>query len=102
VDLKATVQRIIGATISGIELHREIEGRAIPGNSIPTLIGVLDITREDFTNFCVRLEKRWAPGPRQQPSRVDSDFFIGSHVLLCIPQFFRRFSYAVAVAEGAQ
>src|SRR5271163_23288 len=43
-------------TISGIELHREIEA-GIPGKSIPTLIVVLEMTREDFSDLIGRARK---------------------------------------------
>ncbi len=61
------------ATISGIELHREIEA-GIPGKSIPTLIVVLDITREDFSELLGRARKTLGDLiQRQHLSRVDSD-----------------------------
>ena len=60
-------------TISGIELHREIEA-GIPGKSIPTLIVVLDITREDFSELLGRARKTLGDLiQRQHLSRVDSD-----------------------------
>ncbi len=43
-------------TISGIQLHREIEA-GLPGKSIPTLIIVLDMTREDFSDLLGRARK---------------------------------------------
>jgi RES domain/Antitoxin Xre-like helix-turn-helix domain len=60
-------------TISGIELHREIEA-GIPGKSIRTLIIVLDMTREDFSNLLGRARKTLGDlVQREHLSRVDSD-----------------------------
>jgi len=60
-------------TISGIELHREIEA-GIPGKSIPTLILVLDITREDFSELLGRARKTLNElVQREHLSRIDSD-----------------------------
>src|SRR5262249_5769085 len=59
-------------TISGIELHREIEA-GVPGKSIHTLIVVLDITREDFGDLLGRARKTLNDlVQRQHLSRVDS------------------------------
>jgi putative toxin-antitoxin system antitoxin component (TIGR02293 family) len=60
-------------TISGIELHREIEA-GLPGKSIPTLILVLDITRQDFSDLLGRARKTLGDlVQREHLSRVDSD-----------------------------
>jgi putative toxin-antitoxin system antitoxin component (TIGR02293 family) len=60
-------------TISGIELHREIEA-GIPGKSIPTLIIVLDMTREDFSDLLGRARKTLGDlVQRAHLSRGDSD-----------------------------
>ncbi len=60
-------------TISGIDLHREIEG-GIPGKSIPTLIVVLDMTREDFSDLLGRARKTLNDlVQREHLSRADSD-----------------------------
>jgi len=60
-------------TISGIELHREIAA-GIPGKSIPTLIIVLDMTREDFSDLIGRARKTLSDlVQREHLSRVDSD-----------------------------
>jgi hypothetical protein len=54
-------------TIGGIELHREIEA-GVPGQSIPTLIIVLDMTREDFSDLLGRgAENSERPGPARTP-----------------------------------
>src|SRR5690349_3166724 len=60
-------------TISGIELHREIEA-GIPGKSIPTLIVILDMTREDFSDLLGRARKTLGDlVQREHLSRADSD-----------------------------
>jgi putative toxin-antitoxin system antitoxin component (TIGR02293 family) len=60
-------------TISGIELHREIQA-GIPGKSIPTLILLLDITREDFSELLGRARKTLNDlVQREHLSRMDSD-----------------------------
>ena len=60
-------------TISGIELHRQIEA-GVPGQSIPTLIIVLDMTREDFSDLLGRARKTLNDlVQREHLSRGDSD-----------------------------
>ena len=62
-----------GPAISGIELHREIEA-GIPGKAIPTLLIVLDITREDFSEILGRARKTLNElVQREHLSRADSD-----------------------------
>jgi putative toxin-antitoxin system antitoxin component (TIGR02293 family) len=59
--------------ISGIELHREIEA-GIPGRAIPTLLLVLDITREHFSDLLGRARKTLNElVQRAHLSRADSD-----------------------------
>jgi putative toxin-antitoxin system antitoxin component (TIGR02293 family) len=80
-------------TISGIELHREIEA-GIPGKSIPTLILVLDITREDFSDLLGRARKTLGDlVQRQHLSRVDSDLLY---------RIARAIVHAVSVFEDAR
>jgi putative toxin-antitoxin system antitoxin component (TIGR02293 family) len=79
-------------TISGIELHREIEA-GIPGKSIPTLIIVLDMTREDFSDLLGRARKTLGDlVQRQHLSRVDSDLLY---------RIARAIVHAVSVFEDA-
>ena len=63
-----------GREMSGIELHRQIEA-GIPGRAIPTLLLVLDITREDFSDLLGRARKTLNElVQREHLSRADSDF----------------------------
>ena len=79
-------------TISGIELHREIEA-GIPGKSIPTLILVLDITREDFSELLGRARKTLNDlVQREHLSRMDSDLLY---------RIARAIVHAVSVFEDA-
>jgi len=79
-------------TISGIELHREIEA-GIPGKSIPTLIVVLDVTREDFSDLLGRARKTLSDlVQREHLSRVDSDLLY---------RIARAIVHAVSVFEDA-
>jgi putative toxin-antitoxin system antitoxin component (TIGR02293 family) len=79
-------------TISGIELHREIEA-GIPGKSIPTLIIVLDMTREDFSDLLGRARKTLGDlVQREHLSRVDSDLLY---------RIARAIVHAVSVFEDA-
>lgn len=79
-------------TISGIELHREIEA-GIPGKSIPTLIIVLDMTRKDFSDLLGRARKTLNNlVQRQHLSRVDSDLLY---------RIARAIVHAVSVFEDA-
>ena len=79
-------------TISGIELHREIES-GIPGKSIPTLILVLDITREDFSELLGRARKTLNDlVQREHLSRIDSDLLY---------RIARAIVHAVSVFEDA-
>ena len=79
-------------TISGIELHREIEA-GIPGKSIQTLIIVLDITREDFGDLLGRARKTLNDlVKREHLSRVDSDLLY---------QIARAIVHAVSAFEDA-
>ena len=80
-------------TISGIELHREIEA-GIPGKSIPTLIIVLEITREDFSELLGRARKTLSDlVHREHLSRVDSDLLY---------RIARAIVHAVSVFEEAR
>ena len=79
-------------TISGIELHREIEA-GIPGKSIPTLIVVLEITREDFSDLLGRARKTLNDlVHREHLSRGDSDLLY---------RIARAIVHAVSVFEDA-
>ena len=79
-------------TISGIELHREIEA-GIPGKSIPTLIIVLDMTREDFSDLLGRARKTLSDlVQREHLSRADSDLLY---------RIARAIVHAVSVFEDA-
>ena len=79
-------------TISGIELHREIEA-GIPGKSIATLIVVLDMTREDFSDLLGRARKTLGDlVQREHLSRVDSD---------SLYRIARAIVHAVSVFEDA-
>jgi putative toxin-antitoxin system antitoxin component (TIGR02293 family) len=79
-------------TISGIELHREIEA-GIPGNSIPTLIVVLDMTREDFSDLLGRARKTLNElVQRKHLARADSDLLY---------RIARAIVHAVSVFEDA-
>jgi putative toxin-antitoxin system antitoxin component (TIGR02293 family) len=79
-------------TISGIELHREIEA-GVPGKSIPTLIVVLDMTREDFSDLLGRARKTLGDlVQREHLSRVDSDLLY---------RIARAIVHAVSVFEDA-
>lgn len=79
-------------TISGIELHREIEA-GVPGKSIPTLIIVLDMTREDFSDLLGRARKTLGDlVQREHLSRVDSDLLY---------RIARAIVHAVSVFEDA-
>ena len=79
-------------TISGIELHREIE-TGIPGKSIPTLIMVLDMTREDFSDLIGRARKTLSDlVHREHLSRMDSDLLY---------RIARAIVHAVSVFENA-
>ena len=63
-----------GRALSGIEMHREIEA-GIPGRGIPTLLIVLGITREDFSDLLGRARKTLNElVQREHLSRADSDF----------------------------
>ena len=80
------------STISGIDLHRKIEA-GIPGNSIPTLIIVLDMTREDFGELLGRARKTLGDlVQREHLSRVDSDILY---------RIARALVHAVSVFENA-
>jgi len=79
-------------TISGIELHRQIEA-GIPGQSIPTLIIVLDVTREDFSDLLGRARKTLNDlVQREHLSRTDSD---------ALYRIARAIVHAVSVFENA-
>jgi len=79
-------------TISGIELHRKIEA-GIPGKSIPTLIIVLGMTREDFSDLLGRARKTLTDlVQREHLSRVDSDILY---------RIARAIVHAVSVFENA-
>ena len=79
-------------TISGIDLHRKIE-EGIPGKSIPTLIIVLDMTREDFSDLLGRARKTLNDlVQREHLSRVDSDILY---------RIARAIVHAVSVFEDA-
>ncbi len=79
-------------TISGIELHREIES-GISGKSIPTLIIVLDMTREDFSDLLGRARKTLNDLVRREHlSRADSDLLY---------RIARAIVHAVSVFEDA-
>jgi putative toxin-antitoxin system antitoxin component (TIGR02293 family) len=79
-------------TISGIELHREIEA-GIPGKSIPTLIVVLEMTREDFSDLIGRARKTLSDlVQRDHLSRMDSDMLY---------RIARAIVHAVSVFEHA-
>ena len=79
-------------TISGIELHREIEA-GLPGKSIPTLLVVLDMTREDFSDLLGRARKTLGDlVQREHLSRVDSDLLY---------RIARAIVHAVSVFEDA-
>jgi putative toxin-antitoxin system antitoxin component (TIGR02293 family) len=79
-------------TISGIELHREIEA-GLPGQSIPTLIIVLDVTREDFGDLLGRARKTLNDlVQREHLSRGDSD---------SLYRIARAIVHAVSVFENA-
>jgi putative toxin-antitoxin system antitoxin component (TIGR02293 family) len=63
-----------GRVMSGIEMHREIEA-GIPGSAIPTLLMVLGLTREDFSDLLGRARKTLNELiQREHLSRADSDF----------------------------
>jgi len=63
-----------GSQMSGIELHREIAA-GIPGDAIPKLLIILDITREDFSELLGRARKTLNElVQRKHLSRADSDF----------------------------
>jgi putative toxin-antitoxin system antitoxin component (TIGR02293 family) len=63
-----------GRVMSGIEMHREIEA-GIPGSAIPTLLIVLGLTREDFSDLLGRARKTLNElVQREHLSRADSDF----------------------------
>jgi putative toxin-antitoxin system antitoxin component (TIGR02293 family) len=80
------------STISGIELHREIAA-GIPGKSIPTLIVVLDMTREDFSDLIGRARKTLGDlVQREHLSRMDSDILY---------RIARAIVHAVSVFEHA-
>jgi putative toxin-antitoxin system antitoxin component (TIGR02293 family) len=80
------------ASGSGIELHREIEA-GIPGKSIPTLIIVLDMTREDFSDLLGRARKTLNDlVQREHLSRADSDLLY---------RIARAIVHAVSVCEDA-
>ena len=80
-------------TISGIELHREIEA-GIPGQSISTLIIVLDMTREDFSDLLGRARKTLNDlVQREHLSRADSD---------ALYRIARAIVHAVSVFENAR
>jgi putative toxin-antitoxin system antitoxin component (TIGR02293 family) len=79
-------------TISGIELHREIAA-GIPGKSIPTLIVVLEMTREDFSDLIGRARKTLGDlVQREHLSRMDSDMLY---------RIARAIVHAVSVFEHA-
>ncbi len=79
-------------TISGIELHRQIEA-GLPGKSIPMLIIVLDMTREDFSDLLGRARKTLGDlVQRQHLSRMDSDLLY---------RIARAIVHAVSVFEDA-
>jgi putative toxin-antitoxin system antitoxin component (TIGR02293 family) len=62
-----------GRGISGIELHREIEA-GLPGKAIPTLLLLLEVTREDFSTLLGRTRKTLNElVEREHLSRADSD-----------------------------
>jgi len=80
-------------TISGIELHRQIEA-GVPGQSIPTLIIVLDVTREDFSDLLGRARKTLNDlVQREHLSRADSD---------SLYRIARAIVHAVSVFENAE
>jgi putative toxin-antitoxin system antitoxin component (TIGR02293 family) len=80
-------------TISGIELHREIEA-GVPGQSIPTLIIVLDVTREDFSDLLGRARKTLNDlVQREHLSRGDSD---------ALYRIARAIVHAASVFENAE
>jgi putative toxin-antitoxin system antitoxin component (TIGR02293 family) len=88
-------------TISGIELHREIEA-GVPGKSIPTLIVVLDMTREDFSDLLGRARKTLgALVQREHLSRVDSDLLYRiARAIVHAVSVFEDASYAVQWLKG--
>jgi putative toxin-antitoxin system antitoxin component (TIGR02293 family) len=78
--------------LSGLDLHREIEA-GLPGNSIPTLLLVLDVTREDFSNLLGRTRKTLNElVERKHLSRADSDLVF---------RIARAVVHAVSVFEDA-
>lgn len=88
-------------TISGIELHREIEA-GVPGKSIPTLIVVLDMTREDFSDLLGRARKTLGDlVQREHLSRVDSDLLYRiARAIVHAVSVFEDASYAVQWLKG--
>jgi putative toxin-antitoxin system antitoxin component (TIGR02293 family) len=79
-------------TISGIEIHRKISA-GIPGKSISTLIIVLDMTREDFSELLGRARKTLNDlVQREHLSRDDSDLLY---------RIARAIVHAVSVFEDA-
>jgi len=88
-------------TISGIELHREIAA-GVPGKSIPTLIVVLDMTREDFSDLLGRARKTLSDlVQREHLSRVDSDLLYRiARAIVHAVSVFEDASYAVQWLKG--
>jgi putative toxin-antitoxin system antitoxin component (TIGR02293 family) len=78
--------------LSGLDLHREIDA-GLPGNSIPTLLLVLDVTREDFSSLLGRTRKTLNElVERKHLSRMDSDLVF---------RIARAVVHAVSVFEDA-
>lgn len=82
--------------MSGIELHREIEA-GIPGKSIPILLAVLEMTKEDFSAFLGRARKTLNElAGRKRLSRTDSDLLYRlSRALVHAASVFEDAGYAV-------
>jgi putative toxin-antitoxin system antitoxin component (TIGR02293 family) len=85
-----------GRAMSGIEMHREIEA-GVPGRAIPTLLIILDITREDFSDLLGRARKTLNElVQRDHLSRADSDFLYRiARALVHAVSVFGDASYAV-------
>jgi putative toxin-antitoxin system antitoxin component (TIGR02293 family) len=75
-DVREWIEKRLAAksrAVGGIEIHREIEA-GLPGQSIPTLLLALDVTREDFSQLLGRTRKTLNElVERKHLSRADSD-----------------------------
>jgi putative toxin-antitoxin system antitoxin component (TIGR02293 family) len=98
-DVRDWIEKRLAAksrALGGIELHREIEA-GLPGQSIPTLLLALDVTREDFSQLLGRTRKTLNElVERKHLSRADSDlvFRIARAVVHAV-SVFGDASYAV-------